>query len=66
MSEPNIDLNLSRRRLLGLGAAVIPAAMVLGSGVANARPNLWPQPDVAATAATPVRLPAHSQAVYFC
>jgi hypothetical protein len=50
-----IECNLSRRRLLGLGVAVIPAAMVLGSGVANARPNLSTRYTIAAAAATPIR-----------
>ena len=66
MSELNIEFYLSRRRLLGLGAAAIPVAMVLGSGLPKARANLSTRPTSVADAATPVQLPAHSQVVYFC
>lgn len=67
MSESNSDFNLSRRRLLGLGAVAIPAGILLGVGTADARPASSVHPvATAATGVGPVQLPAHSRFVYFC
>jgi hypothetical protein len=67
MSESYSNVNLSRRRLLGLGAAAIPAVMLLGTGTADAGPASSAHPiTTIAAGANPVRLPAHSQVVYFC
>jgi hypothetical protein len=67
MSESHSDFSLSRRRVLGLGVAAIPAAMLLGAGTAGARTASSAHPTTTvATGAGSVQLPAHSQVVYFC
>jgi hypothetical protein len=66
MSESNSEFSLSRRRLLGLGVAAVPAIMLLGAGTAAASPARSVRP-VATPGVSPIATTTHPQyAVYFC
>jgi nitrous oxide reductase len=66
MSESHSDFSLSRRRMLGLGVAAIPAVMLLGAGTAVASPARPAQPVATAGASAVATNAQPCQAVYFC
>jgi hypothetical protein len=67
MNESSPDLNLSRRRLLGLGVAAIPTVMLLGAGTAAASPGPAAHPVAAAAPSSPaINAQPQTPFVYFC